>query len=125
MRELKADDQIVGLAVALLMRLHQRLAQRRDPRLVLLRDDDLVWIRATVRTHRHRFTAVNQLSPALTEALPAPQHFLRHAASRRAIPPFHRMDRPAIADALAVDGHTVNRLGQWRGVAHYNLIFTW
>ena len=60
-RELKADDEIIRLAVTLGVRLHQHFAQRRDTGLVFLCDDDLIRIRSTIRAHRHRLATVNQL----------------------------------------------------------------
>src|ERR1051325_8908307 len=101
-RELKPDDEIVRIAEALLVRRDQRLAKRRDASFILFGDDQLIRIRPCVGAHRHRFSAKNQLRAALSETMPAPHHFLRDAASRRAIPTFHRLNGDAIADALAV-----------------------
>jgi len=104
--ELKADDQIVGLAPALaglLVRPHEDFAKLRQVLFVLLNDDELVRIRATIRADGHRLAAKNQFRPALAEPLPTAANFLRRAAGRRAIPPFHRLHRPAVADAFAVD----------------------
>src|SRR5258708_4981090 len=103
MRQLKTDQQIISPSVFLLVRLHQRLTQLRDSSLVALGDDQLIRIRAAVRMHGHRLAAPDQFRAALAKTLPTPQHRLGDAASRGPIPTFHRMNRPAIANAAAIE----------------------
>src|SRR5438477_8948095 len=108
-RELKTDDEVVRVPAAFLVRANENLTQFGQILPVFLDDDKLVRVRASVGTDGHRFAPVNQLRTALAEALPAPADFLRSAPRRRAVPAFHRLDGPAIADALAVDCRSVDR----------------
>ncbi len=62
----------------------------------------MIRIRATFRAHGHRFTAPDHLCAALAEALPAARHRFRHASGRGAVPAFHRMHGPAVADGAAI-----------------------
>src|SRR6185369_775258 len=104
MRELKADDQILGASVSLLVRVHEDLAKLCQTCFVLLYDDELIRIGASIGPHRHRLATVNQFRPAFTKLLPTPTHFIGNAAARRAVPTFHRLNRDAVPDGLAIDG---------------------
>ena len=94
MRELKADEQIRGRAVALLVRLLYDSYQLSQARLVLLNNDELIRIRPTVRLHSHCLATANQLGSAFPEPPPAPAHFVGHAASRRRRPNLPSGGRP-------------------------------
>ena len=89
MRQLKANDQIIRRPVPFAMGLDQRFAQLRQVGFVLLLDDELVGIGASIRADGHRLAAANQFGPALAESRPAPQHFLsqrRRSACRPSLP---------------------------------------
>lgn len=112
--ELKTDDQIVGSSVTFPVRLNQNLPNPGQILFVPTGDDELVRIGAAIRAHGHRLTAKNEFRAALPEALPAAADFVGDAASGRAVPAFHRLNRPAIANALAVDEDAGQRLRQRR-----------
>src|SRR5438876_6105156 len=122
MRELKSDHQIVRRSTTGLVGADEGLAQFGQIFFVLLDDDKLVRVRPPVRAHRHGFTAVNQLRAALAEPLPAPADFVGRAAGGSAVPAFHWLNGPAIADAFAVDGDVPDWLRQGRGAARDDLI---
>ena len=113
-RQLEADDQIVGGAAAFLVRRHQRLAEPGQVSLVLLVDDELVRIGPAIGPHGHGFPAKDQLGAALTKSLPATHHLLGDPAAGRAVPALHGVDGVAVADVLAVDGDVPQRLGEGR-----------
>ena len=123
-RELKTDEQIVRRAITLLVRFHEDFANLREVLFVLLDDDELIWIGPAIRPHGHCLTAVNQLGPALAETLPAPAHFVSHAAGGRAVPAFHRLNGPAIANLLSVDRGFPDRLHKGRRASDRDLVFT-
>src|SRR4051812_22448393 len=95
-RQLKTNHQIVGRAVALLMRANEYFADLGQILFVLFDDDELIRIGSAVGTDRHSFSAVNQLRSAFAKALPATPDFLGRAARGCSIPAFHGMNRPAI-----------------------------
>ena len=113
-RELETGDQIVRRAELLRMGALEDGDEFPQSRLVLLDDDELIRIGASVRTHRHRFATEDEFCAALAEPLPASAHFICDAAGRRAVPAFHRVNRPAVADALAVHGHPRHGLRERR-----------
>ena len=96
-RQLKADDEIVGGSVPLSMGRHQRLSQPSQIAFVLFVNDELVRIRPAIGPHRHGLAPENELRAAFAETPPAPLHLFRDAARRGAVPAFHRLDGPAIA----------------------------
>ena len=73
--------------------------------------------------HCHCLAAANQLRAACAKAPPAPPDFVGRAAGHRAIPTLHRMNCPAIPNALVVDRHSRNRLRQWRVRPADNRVF--
>ena len=122
MRQLEADDQIVGGAVAFPMRVQQCLAQLRQIAFVFLANNQLIRIGPSLGADGHGFAAANQLGPALAESRPTPENILRRAAGARAIPAFHRLHGEAVADLFAVDGDRINRTAQRRAGACFNFI---
>src|SRR5258708_4024033 len=114
MGELEADYQIIDAAESFSMRFDENLAQVGQIALVLPGDDRLLGVGAVIGGEGHSFAAINELGAAFAEALPAPPHFLRRAASRGAVPTFHRLDRPTIADLFAVDQNARDRLAKRR-----------
>jgi len=121
-RELKPNRQVIGRAVALGVRCDQHLTQPGDAGLIFLVEDKLVRVGPAVGAHRHRLTAEDQLGPTLAEALPAACHFVRHAATRRAVPAFHRVNGDAVAGRLAGERDAIERLGQGRLGGWLNVI---
>src|SRR6185503_13091959 len=113
-RELKADDDVVRRAEAILVRTEQRLAEFSEASLVLVIDDKLVRIRAAIGAYRHGFAAIDHTRAALTEPLPAAVDFVGDGAGRSGVPAFHRLDCPAIGDSFAVDRDAGNRLRERR-----------
>src|SRR5437899_10937754 len=112
MRELKADHQVIGASVTFLVCAEKDFAQLGQVLFVLFDDDELVRVRATIGPHGHRFAAVDQFRTALAEALPAAPHFIGCTTRGSSVPTFHRLNRPAIADAFAADADTANRLSE-------------
>src|SRR5438067_1067642 len=111
MSELKADDEIVGFSETLFVRIDQGIAELFQACFILLGDYELVRVGPTIGTNSHSFTAVDELSAALAKALPAAEDVVGDAAGGGAIPAFHRLNGPAVANLLAVDGDMVDRLG--------------
>src|SRR6185436_9396368 len=99
------------------VRAQERLAKLRQAGFIFLADDELVWISSPIRTHGHRFAAVNNTRAALTETLPAAPHLIRDATGRGAVPTFHRLDGPPIRNRFAIDGESCNRPRERRAVA--------
>ena len=71
-----------------------------------------IFFRAPIGTHRHRLPSENQLGPALAKPSPAPDDFLRRAALRGRIPPFHWLHGVPVANPFAVDGNMREWLSQ-------------
>ena len=107
--ELEPDHQIAGIAVSLLVSLYQRLAQGGQAGFVRFVDDELVWVGATVRPHRHRLAAEDEFRPALPKPPPAPQHVFGDAPFGGAVPAFHGLNHTTVAKALAVDDDLFHR----------------
>src|SRR5262245_625228 len=114
MSQLKADHQVIGAAESLLVSAHEDFAQFGQIALVLFANNELSWIGPSVGANRHGLAAIDQLGTAFSEALPAPAHFLCCSAGGRAVPSLHGLDRPAIADALAIDQHVGHGLAKRR-----------
>src|SRR5207245_8289680 len=110
------DDEIIGVAVALLMACNERLAKGGESSFVFSINDELVWISAPIRSNGHGFTAIDQLGAAFAETLPTPGDVGRDAACCGAVPAFHRLDSETVADLFAVDLDIGDFLRQ-RGVA--------
>src|SRR5438874_2676830 len=121
-RELEADHQVVAGSVNFAVAANEIFTQRHKVGLILLANNELVWIGTPVGSHCHRFAAIDKLRAAFAKPLPAPQHFLCRAASRRAIPAFHWLNSPAIANLLAVYAHTFDGPAQRRLLASENCI---
>ena len=81
---------------------------RRD---VVVDHADLIRIGAAVFLHRERLAAPDQFRPALAKVLPAAEGVLGRLAVGGAVPPFHRVNAPAVADDETAD---INRLRQRR-----------
>ena len=101
--ELEADDQVVDRTPASEVLGLEDADEFGDASLVLLIDDQLVHVRATIGAHGHGLGTADQLRTARAEALPASLHLLGDAASRGAVPAFHRVDGDTVTDGLAVD----------------------
>src|ERR1043166_1763576 len=101
MSELEADDEILGVAVTLLMGADQDLAQLSQVFLVLFDDEELMGVGACVGSDGHGFAAVDRFCAALAEALPASAHLRGGPAGAGGVPAFHRLAGPAIPGALA------------------------
>ena len=69
---------------------------------VARRHQQLMRIGAAVVADRDRFPAPHQLRAADAEIAPAPARQIARLAVARAVPPFHRQDAEAVADAHAV-----------------------
>src|SRR4051812_10821357 len=91
-RELKAYHQVLCGAEVLGMRRLENPDQFLQAPFILLADDQLIGVGASVRSHRHRFGTADDLRPTLAKSPPASSHLLRHPARRRAVPAFHGMD---------------------------------
>ena len=79
-RQLKADDQVVGVAAMVLVRGHKGFPELRQAGFVLFIDDELVGIGPAIGAHRHSFATEYELGAALAEALPAAEDVVGEAA---------------------------------------------
>ncbi len=122
--QLEADDQIIGVAVAFLVRGHESFAQLGQFPFIVLANDKLMRVGAAIRAHRHGFAAANQFGPADAKARPAPQHIDGDAAGAAAVPAFHGVDGITVADAFAVDQDVLDGSVQGRGEAGFNGVIT-
>src|SRR5262249_32847414 len=68
--KLKTNDQVVGGSIALAMGGQQDLSNFSEVGLVLLANDQLIWVGAAIGPYRHCFTTENQFCATFTEALP-------------------------------------------------------
>src|SRR3569623_368632 len=102
MGELKTDNEIVGIAKVLLVGFDERIAQGSHAGFVRLVQDDLVGICASFGNYSHGFPAPDEFSATFAEALPASDHRLGHAPRGGAVPAFHRMNGPAIANGAII-----------------------
>ena len=108
-RQLQADEEVVGAAVAALMFLDQRFAQGGEIGERFLGQEQLVRLGPAVGAHGHGLAAPDQLGPARAEAPPAPQRPLAGPAVGFGVPALHRQDAEAVADGASADDE---RLGQ-------------
>ena len=122
-RELKTDDKVVGGSPLGQVLSLENVDEFRDAALVLFVEDELIGVGAPIGADGHGFGAADELGAARTEALPAPFHLGRRTASRGAVPAFHRMDGDAVADALTVDQHAFDGVGEGVAVAGFNAVF--
>jgi len=102
---------IDAVSEAMGMGADEGLAQADEIRQVPPVQAELVRVGASVRPHRHRFTAPDQLRAARAEPLPAAEGQLRGTAVGSAVPAFHRLDAPAVGKRL-FEGRQRVRPGQ-------------
>ena len=93
-----------------------------DASLVLIIDDQLVHVRATIGAHGHGLGTADQLRTARAEALPASLHLLGDAASRGAVPAFHWVDGDTVTDGLTVDLRPHDRLREGVAGTGFNVV---
>ena len=105
MRNLQSQVQIaVGVrAETLAVRGNQLVAESGDRRLRRRCQHQLIRIRAPVVANGDRFASPHQFRAADSEIAPSPAGQIAGLAVRSAVPPLHRKDAEAIANAGAVD----------------------
>ena len=74
-----------------------------SPAFVVVHDGKLIWVGPPVGLHGERFAAPDHLASGKTEVFPSPQRMFAGKAFGGAVPAFHRLDGPAIADRYAAD----------------------
>jgi hypothetical protein len=108
-RELEADEEVVEptgrLAVAVEAGLEEQLEPFGGAVGVVVDHADLVRVRAAVALHGERLAAPDQLRAAASEMVPPADRVLGGLAVGRAVPAFHRVDAPAVADDEPADVH--------------------
>ena len=113
-RELKADEEIVGLAETLGMRADERFAETGELLFGVWADTELIGVGAAVVTHRDGFASPDQFRAAPAEVRPSASREIGRAAVECSVPAFHGQDAEAVADGDAV---AFERLGERRGWA--------
>ena len=102
-RELECHDEIVVAAKCLAMcRLHLG-EQRREAGAAAGRSAELIGVGPALGEHGHRFAPPDQLRAAEPKVPPAAQEDLGGRALGAAVPAFHRMDAPAVADGAVAE----------------------
>jgi len=119
-RELKADDEVVGGAPLGQVLGRENIDEFCDAGLVLLVEDELVSVGPTIGADGHGFGPADELGAARPEALPAPLHLGRRTARRGAVPAFHRMDGDTVTDTLTVNQHAFDGMGEGVAVTSFN-----
>ena len=109
MRQLQAEEQVVGGAELLAVRRQEDVAEFGHASAVFLACHKLVRVGAALGCHGECLPAPDELGPAAPEIPPAPARQIARLAVFSPIPPFHRLNGKAIADA---DAAGVRGLGQ-------------
>ena len=122
MRQLKPHRQIICASKLLAMRRQQNFPQFRKIAFRISVDEQLIRICPSIRPHRHRLRAANQLRPTLPKPPPTPPHRISHAPVRRAIPPLHRLQRNAVADRFTVNCNPRQSLPNRRGLGNDDVV---
>src|SRR6186997_3280066 len=86
MSELKTNHRLTLCSMRLAVCLEQNFPKLRQSRLVLLRNNQLIWIGPAVCAHSHGFSAVNQRSAAFPKPLPTTANVVRDSAGGCSIP---------------------------------------
>jgi hypothetical protein len=113
--ELEADEEVVGgagaeaLAVGALEDIEEVAGPLFGAGDVVVDDADLEGVGAAVFADGEGLAAPDELGAGAAEVLPAAEGVGGGEAALRAVPPFHGVDAPAVADAEVVDGE---RLGE-------------
>src|SRR5688572_2645308 len=90
------------------------LPQRGEGELGTVAEEQLVWIRAAVVTHRDGFAAPDQFRTAFTEVAPTAPRQLAGLPLGGAVPPLHRKNAEPVAyvNAMEVEGTAERRFGR-------------
>ena len=99
---MQANQEIVGWpdrsAVGLRTRFDQEPSPFFSAHHVVIHDAELVGIGTGIALHRESFAAPDQLAATFAKMFPSTNGVIGWLARGSAVPTFHRMDAPAIAD---------------------------